>query len=65
MNAVHKLPECIIFENTYYSVNYQDKIKPADFDTYGWQGHHGAKGNLNWYNKTLLPKIKELGWINA
>lgn len=65
MTKVGLLKECIIFDHTYYSVNYQDKIKPADFDQHGWQGHHGAEGNKNWYNKILEPKIKELGWINA
>lgn len=65
MTKVSQLKECIIFDHTYYSVNYQDKIKPADFDQHSWQGHHGAEGNKNWYTKILEPKIKELGWIHA
>ena len=65
MNKVYQLSECIMFNNTYYSVNYCDGIKPVDFDKYGWQGHHGPEGNRNWYNKILELKIKELGWINA
>ena len=65
MIKVNQLPECIIFDNTYYSVNYNDGIKPADFDQYSWMGHHGPEGNINWYNKKIRPKIKELGWIDA
>ena len=65
MNKVFQAKECIVFGDTYFSVNYQDKIKPVDFDIHRWQGHHGAEGNHNWYNKILEPKIKELGWIDA
>ena len=65
MIRVKQLTECVVFDNTYYSVNYQDQIKPADFDQYGWVGHHGAEGNQNWYNKVIKSKIKELGWIDA
>jgi hypothetical protein len=78
MIRVKQLPECIIFDNTLYSVNHNDKIKPADFDlggwlddweqqkpggTMGWQGHHGQEGNVNWYNKVIKPKMIELNWI--
>ena len=65
MNKIYCLDECVVFDNTYYSVNYIDGIKPADFDKYSWQGHHGAEGNKNWYNKVIELKIKKLGWINA
>ena len=65
MNKIYQLNECIVFSDTYYSVNYHDRIKPADFDIYGWQGHHGEEGNRNWYNKVLELKIKQLGWIDA
>ena len=64
MIRVEQLPECIIFDNTYYSVNYNDKIKPADFDLYKWNGHHGSEGNANWYNKVIKPKMIELNWID-
>jgi hypothetical protein len=64
MTKVQNLSECVIFDNTYQSVNFHDQIKPADFDLYGWQGHHGAAGNLNWYNKIVKNKMIELNWIN-
>ena len=35
MIKVKQLAECVIFEDTYYSVNYNDQIKPADFDQIG------------------------------
>ena len=28
-----------------------------------WVGHHGPAGNLNWYQKVLHAKMKELGWV--
>jgi hypothetical protein len=64
MAKTKNLIECIIFENTYYSVNLADQIKPVDYDMYGYCGHHGSIGNANWYNKILKPKMIELGWIN-
>jgi len=64
MTKVQALDECVIFHNTYQSVNFDDQIKPADFDQYGWMGHHGAAGNLNWYTKVVKPKMIELNWIN-
>ena len=64
MLKTKQLSECILFDNTFYSTNYNDQIKPADYDQYGWIGHHGAEGNLNWYNKVIKPKMIELNWIN-
>jgi hypothetical protein len=64
MRKVNALKECVIFDNTFQSVNFTDRIKPADFDRYGWVGHHGAAGNLNWYNKIVKNKMIELNWIN-
>ena len=64
MLKVQNLSECVIFDNTYQSVNNNDNIKPADIDQYGWQGHHGAAGNQNWYNKIVKNKMIELNWIN-
>lgn len=63
MRKVNDLDECVIFDHTYQSVNYNDHIKPADFDQYGWLGHHGAAGNLNWYKKIVKNKMIELNWI--
>jgi len=64
MIRVKLLTECIIFDNTYYSLNYQDQIKPPDFNDWGWYGHHGAQGNANWYYKVIEPKMIELNWID-
>ena len=64
MQKVTKLKECVIFDNTFQSVNFVDQIKPADFDKYGWVGHHGPEGNTNWYHKVVKPKMIELNWID-
>lgn len=45
-------PRCILFDRTYQSVN-QGLIPPADFDQYGWDGHHGADGNRNFFESSL------------
>jgi len=62
---VKNLKECVLFDNTFYSVNKDDGIRPVDRP--GWPinyvGHHGAKGNANWYNKVVKVKMKELKWI--
>ena len=63
MNSVKNLSNTIIFEDTLHSVNLADKIKPKDYDQYGWFGHHGPEGNLNWYNKILYTKMQSLGWL--
>jgi hypothetical protein len=64
MYKTKQLSECILFDNTFYSTNFDDQIKPADYDQYGWVGHHGALGNSNWYNKVIKPKMIELNWIS-
>lgn len=46
----------IIFDDTYYSVNFGIN-KPADFDQYGWHGHHGPDGNKHFFNKSIYPKL--------
>lgn len=51
-------PRCILFENTYWSVN-EGVNKPADSDQ-PW-GHHGPAGNRYFFERSLLPKIKECG----
>ena len=56
------LPNMILFEDTYYSVNYEKNV-PVDFDQWKWMGHHGPAGNRHWYETILLPKMKSLGWL--
>jgi hypothetical protein len=64
MRKIHDLKECVLFDNTYQSVNFDDQIKPADFAQFKWLGHHGPAGNQNWYNKVVKNKMIELKWIN-
>jgi hypothetical protein len=47
---------CILFEDTYQSVN-QGVNKPADFDRYGWMGHHGPEGNRHFFEVSLKNKL--------
>ena len=66
MKTCNKLPECILFKNTQHDINQADGIKPVDRDPDDpdcWFGHHGPAGNLNWYQKVLHAKMKELGWV--
>lgn len=65
IRKIKQLKECVIFDNTYIGVNKQDKIKPPDFNQYGWQGHPGPEGNLNYYNKVVKPLVDQLGWISV
>ena len=49
---------CILFENTYHGINIGVN-RPADSDSP--EGHHGPAGNKYFFEKSLLPKIKECG----
>lgn len=64
MRKVNNIENCILFDKTLYSVNFEDKIKPVDYKKYGWQGHHGVAGNKNWYTKVIKPAITKMGWIS-
>jgi hypothetical protein len=64
IKQVALLEECNIFKDTYQSINQDDGIKPVDFDTYDWMGHHGAEGNLNYYQKVVKPMVEKLGWFS-
>lgn len=50
-------PRCMLFENTYRGINL-NKIPPADFDQYGWDGHHGPDGNRYFFENSLLPTMQ-------
>ncbi len=52
-------PRNILTGDTYWGVNYGIN-KPADFDVYGWSGHHGASGNEYFFKKSLLPRLQKL-----
>jgi hypothetical protein len=49
-------PRCILFENTYNSVNI-NLNKPVDFDQYRWNGHHGPAGNKHFFETSLKDKL--------
>lgn len=50
---------CILFKDTYHGINVNIN-KPADFDKFGWNGHHGPNGNKYFFEQSLLPRLKEL-----
>ncbi len=52
-------PRCIVFKNTYNDINLNIN-PPADFDQYGWNGHHGPAGNKYFFEKSIKPKLEEL-----
>ncbi len=47
---------CILFEDTYYSVNV-NLNKPADFKQHGWQGHHGPAGNAHFFETSVKGRL--------
>jgi hypothetical protein len=55
-------PRCILFENTYYGINL-NKNPPADFDQYGWFGHHGPIGNQYFFEKSLWPQLQQCNLV--
>jgi hypothetical protein len=48
---------CILFKDTYHSINL-DRHPPADFDRFGWNGHHGPDGNRCFFEESLLPTMQ-------
>jgi hypothetical protein len=53
-------PRCILFKDTYHGINLNIN-QPADFDQYGWNGHHGPIGNQYFFEKSLLPTMQRNG----
>ena len=53
-------PRCILFKDTYYEINLNIN-SPADFDLYGWSGHHGPAGNKYFFEQSLLPTMQRNG----
>ena len=47
---------CILFEDTYYSVNL-NLHEPADFKRHGWHGHHGPAGNAHFFETSIKDKL--------
>ena len=54
-------PKYILHDNTYYSANLNIH-KPADFDPFEWQGHHGSAGNGHYFDVSVLPTLKRNGF---
>lgn len=52
-------PKNILSGETYYSINLGIN-KPADYEQYGWNGHHGADGNRHYFEQSLAPRLKKL-----
>jgi len=48
--------KCILFEDTYYSVNV-NKHEPADFKKHGWHGHHGPAGNAHFFETSIKDRL--------
>ena len=57
-----KHPRCILFKDTYRGINLNKNI-PADFDQFGWNGHHGPVGNQYFFEHSLWPKMKQCNLI--
>ena len=51
---------CILFEDTYYSVNVGINVPPDSNETDKWRGHHGPAGNELFYKKSIATKLKQL-----
>lgn len=59
-HEVTNYPEVVnLFKDTYQTVNQDQGIKPVDFKSYGWAGHHGVEGNQVYVNY-LVKKYQEL-----
>jgi hypothetical protein len=51
-----KHPRCILFDNSFYDVNLNIN-RPADYDKFGWHGHHDAAGNKHFFETTIKDKL--------
>jgi len=59
IQAVSNHKNNIIFKDTYQSIN-EGIHKPADFDKYGWMGHHGPAGNQYFFKQSILPALERM-----
>ena len=59
-NEIDKNPRIVnLFEDTYFVHGIKNKIKPVDFDEYGWIGHHGWQVN-ELYGDYLIQHYQKL-----
>jgi hypothetical protein len=49
--------KCVLFENTYYSVNVGINLPPDADGPEDWSGHHGAEGNKLYYETSIKDKL--------
>lgn len=48
-----------LYKDSFHNLNLELGIKPADYDNYGWHGHHGSEGN-EIYFQYLKQKFEEI-----
>lgn len=51
-------PRCILFKNTYYSINIGVNWPADSPSSNNWHGHHGPAGNKHYFENSLLPALK-------
>lgn len=47
---------CKLFDGSMYDVNLNIN-RPADYDNFGWHGHHGPVGNMHFFETTVKDKL--------
>lgn len=47
---------CMLRDDTYQSINLGIN-KPADYEQFGWSGHHGPAGNEYFFERSLWPRM--------
>lgn len=57
IDYVTKHPRCIVFDNTYYSVNVGINLPPDAKGPNDWHGHHGPDGNKHYFNTSIKNKL--------
>ena len=47
---------CKLFDGSIYDVNLNIN-RPADYDNYGWYGHHGSIGNQHFFETSIKDRL--------
>lgn len=53
---------CMLKDDTYQSIN-RGINKPADYEQFGWSGHHGPAGNEYFFERSLWPRMLKCNLI--
>lgn len=53
---------CIVFEDSYQAINLNIN-PPADYDRFGWNGHHGPVGNKHFFENSLWPRLQKCNLV--